>query len=320
MTMKKVKWGILGPGTIAQQFASDFQFASHGELVAVASRNKERSEAFAKEYGIPKSYDSYESLFNDSDLDAIYIATPHNFHLGQASAALRAGKSVLCEKPLTVSPAECQQLQQIAADNEQYLMEAMWTYFLPPILKAQDWIREGRIGAIKHIKSDFGYPVPFDPNGRMYNPDLAGGALLDMGVYNVAMAWLFNPELPKNINVLAKKAPTNVDDDVTMSFEYEDVLATLHASFRCKLPNITYVIGDEGYIKIPEFWRTSECFLYKVDECIEHFKDPRQGGGFEFEITSASKDILEGKKESSVIPLRTSLTFQELMAEVRSKC
>lgn len=318
--MRKIKWGILGPGVIARQFAHDFQFSKYGELISVASRSKERSEKFAKEYDIPKHYGNYEDLYTDPDIDIIYVATPHNFHFEQSKAALTAGKSVLCEKPLTISPAECEDLIAIANSSDKYLMEGMWTYFLPALIKAQEWISKGHIGTIRHVKSNFGYAKPFEPNGRMYNPDLAGGALLDMGCYTIAMAWLFCKTDPKNIHVVAHKAPTGVDDDVSVVFEYDnDVIANLNTSFRCKMPNWTYIIGDQGYIGIPDFWRASECYLYKGEKLVKHYIDNRQGYGFNFESDAASLDLMEGKKQSDIMTHAYSLKLQEHMYEVMKR-
>jgi len=317
--MEIIKWGILGPGIIANQFAHDFRYVTNGVLSAVASRSAERAGEFAKKYQIPKAYDSYQDLFQDPEIDAIYIATPHTFHYQQTLDAFDAGKAVLCEKPITTNPGDCRRLIEKSISTGNYLMEGMWTYFLPAVLKAQQWISEGRIGTIKHLKSEFGYPVPYDSQSRMYNPDLAGGSLLDMGVYTIAMAWLFLKEDPKDISVISRKAPSGVDNDVLMMLEYEDAAATLHSAFRCKLHNATFVIGDQGYITLPDFWRAKECLLYLGEECVEHFKEPRESFGFDYEIEAVSKDLLENKKESDRMPLATSQVLQEHMKEVMAR-
>ncbi len=318
--MESIKWGIISTGNIAHSFTQDFKFVNNGELVAVASRSKEKATQFANQYNIPKAYGDYDNLFEDDEIDAIYVATPHNFHFDNSSNALKAGKAVLCEKPITVNPQECRDLIDLSQTTGNYLMEALWTYFLPAILKAQEWVKEGKIGDIKHIKADFGNPVPFDPESRMYSPDLAGGALLDMGIYPIALAWLFLKKDPDNISVISKKAPTGVDDDVTMLFDYVDVTATLTTSFRCKLPNCAYIIGDKGYIRIPDFWQAKECFLYNnVDKCVEHYVDDRKSIGLNFEIDTVNSDLLNYKKESEVMPLSYSLKLQEHMGLVMKK-
>ncbi|MDN5217104.1 Gfo/Idh/MocA family oxidoreductase [Fulvivirgaceae bacterium BMA12] len=315
--MRKINWGIISTGTIAHSFALDFKHVQEGNLIAVASRSMDKAREFANQYDIDTAYSSYEALYNDPRIEAVYIATPHNFHLKNASDALRAGKAVLCEKPLTVSPGECKQLIQLANLTGNYLMEAMWTYFLPPILKAQEWVKSGLIGAIKHIKADFGYAVPFDACGRMYNPGLAGGALLDMGIYPIAAAWLFYRKDPLSWHVIARKATTGVDNDVVMLLRYEDEVASLTTSFRSKLPNYLYIIGTKGYIQIPDFWRARECLLYLGEECTRHYIDPRTSAGFNFEIDAVNRDILHGRKESGIMPHAYSLKFQEMMEQVR---
>lgn len=317
--MKKVKWGIISTGRIAGEFASDFKYVDNAELVAVASRSQESADAFAKRHGIPKAYDSYQKLYEDPEVEAIYVATPHNFHFENSRDALAHDKAVLCEKPITIHPAQFEELRAFAKEKNQYLMEGMWTYFHPAIQKAQQWVADGRIGQLVQVKADFGYAVPFDPKGRMYNPDLAGGALLDMGIYPIAMAWLFLRKDPKEILVTCHKASTGVDDDVNILFDYGNETANLATSFRSKLHNNLFVIGTEATIRIPFFWKASECFLYKGDEQIDHFDDGRDSIGFNHELQAVSQDILDGKKESAIMPHTNSAKFQELMTKVMAK-
>lgn len=314
--MKKVKWGIISTGRIAHDFASDFQYVENAELVAVASRSGEKSRQFADRFRISKAYSSYEALYIDSDVDAIYVATPHNFHFQNSIDALGAGKAVLCEKPLTVNLQEFEQLVSFAHNSKRYLMEGMWTYFLPAIRKAQEWIAAGRIGEVKQVKAEFGYPVPFDPKGRMYNPELAGGSLLDMGIYPIAMAWLFIPKVPQDIKVVSRKAKTEVDLDVTMLFDYGDEVANLASSFRHKLFNHLFIVGTQGFIQVPNFWKADECILYEEDTEIDRFQDGRKSIGFNFELEAMSADILNGRQQSSIMPHAHSRRFQELIQRV----
>ncbi|NMM47546.1 Gfo/Idh/MocA family protein [Marinigracilibium pacificum] len=315
--MKKIKWGIVGPGRIAHQFASDIKFSKYGEITAVASNNKNRADDFAKQYKIPSTFYNYSDLYNSPDVDAVYVATPHNFHFKNSSDALNAGKAILCEKPLTVNPEEAIELFETAKSNNQYLIEGMWTYFLPAIIKAQEWINEGRIGEVLTVKSDFGYPKPFDPKSRLFNPELAGGSLLDMGIYTLAMARLFMKDDPMKIDIFGHRAPTGADDEVNMLFHYSNSRsASLHTSFRSKLNNHTYIIGEEGYIDIPDFWRAKSCSLFKVEEKVDEYFDNRKGKGFEFEIDAVSMDILENRKTSEVIPPETSIFFQKQMQTI----
>lgn len=314
MATKKVRWGIIGAGRIAGSFARDIRFVRRAEIVAVASRSLDNATEFARRHDIDRAYGGYETLLADPTVDAVYVATPHAQHLANASAALQAGKAVLCEKPLTLNPPECRMLMEVAGETGGYLMEGMWTYFLPAIQKAVAWVRAGRIGRIRHVQADFGYPqLPYDPARREYDAMLGGGCLLEMGIYPVAFAWLLQQTDPEEIRTLARYAPNGVEDDLVMLWRYPDSTATLGTSFRCKLRNWAYVIGDEGYIAIPDFWRAGEAMHYRLDECVEHFRDGRGSLGFDYEISAVVEDLLAGRRESLVMPLSVSLKFQEHM-------
>ena len=317
--MRKIRWGILSTGRIAHQFAQDFPYVPNGELVAVGSRATASAAAFAEQYQIPHAHGSYQALFADPDVDAVYIATPHTLHYQNTLDAFEAGKAVLCEKPFTTTPEACRSLIRQARATDAYVMEAMWTYFLPAIRKARDWVDQGRIGPIKHIKADFGYPLPYDPLRREYHAGLAGGALLEMGIYPVALAWLFMQADPQGIEVVARRAPNGVEDDVVMLFTYPGAVATLATSFRCKLQNWAYIIGADGYIAIPDFWRANQCSLYRLDERIDHYQDNRRSLGFNYETVAVNDDLLQEKPQSSVVSWADSLKFQEHMARVRAQ-
>lgn len=312
-----MRWGLLATGSICQQFARDLPHVPGAQLTAVASRNSGRAADFAERFGFAKSFGSYEELLAEPDVDIIYIGTPHSEHLAHATAAMHAGKHVLCEKPLTVTAGESRELIAVQQETRRYLMEAMWTWFLPALRTAQEWIAAGKIGELRHIKADFGYPQRFDAKGRMYNPDLAGGCLLDMGVYPIALAWLMHKAMPDAIYVSGRKAPSGVDDDFSAVFEYADHTATLGSSFRCKLQNWAYLIGTDGYIAIPDFWRADQAMLFELDTCVEHFKDDRNHQGFAFEAIAAQQDIADGKHQSDVVSLGDSVAIQELMGAVR---
>lgn len=319
--MQKIKWGIISTGRIANKFASDFSHVKNGELLAIASREMSKASEFAANYNIPKAFGSYSELFDDPEIDAIYVATPHNFHKQNTLDALKGGKAVLCEKPITVNPEEFDAVRAEAQSSGNYLMEGMWTYFLPAIQKAKKWVSEGRIGRVRHITANFGFQAPFDPQRRLFDPDLAGGSLLDVGIYPIAIAWLFIKEDPKEIIAKASKAGTGVDDDVVMLFEYPDTIASLHCSIKYQLFNHAIIIGEEGYIQIPDFWQAEACFLFKGKENIleDHFKAPRQSVGFDYEIESMNADLLGKRTESKIMPLDFSQKLQEHMKAVMEK-
>lgn len=317
--MKTLKWGILSTGKIAHRFATDIQFADNAEVAAVASRSMEKARTFAAEFDIPKYYGSYEDLCQDPEVEAVYIGTPHNFHLENSLLAIENGKPVLCEKPVTISPDELEKLIAAAEQQHVFLMEGMWTYFLPAVTTAKKWVDEGRVGKIRHVKAEFGFSVPFDPDGRLYNPDLAGGVLYDMGIYPIAITWLILGKKPKSIELYSHIASTGVDDDVFCTFHYDEYYAHLHASFRAKLGNRALIMGEKGTIEIPDFWEAGEAILYDGREVIDHYHDPRNGRGFEYQITKVSEDIMNGKTESEVVPFSTSRYFQEQIDAILKK-
>jgi predicted dehydrogenase len=314
--MKKVRWGILGAGRIARQFAADIRFAPAAELHAVGARQGPRAISFAREFGIPAAHASYEALLSDPDVDAIYVATPHSFHLEQSLAAIRAGKAVLCEKPLTTSPDDCRTLARAAHDQDTYLMEALWTAFLPSIQKAREWLDDGRIGELVQLRADFGFSAEFNPRDRLWNPALAGGAMLDIGIYPVAFNRLMLGRGPDDVISVIRKASTGVDDEVFSIFKTGDVTSVLSCSFKCNLANTGSVIGTKGRIDLPYFWRSTSAFLYENDTLTEEFVDDRRGDGFEFEIEAASQDILDGRLQSETVPHSLSLALQDDMARI----
>ena len=290
--------------------------------MAISSRSQESADAFAQQYDISRAYAGYDTLLEDPEVDAIYIASPHTMHFKDTLDAIQAGKHVLCEKPFTINPEESRKLFDIAAQSSVFVMEAMWTFFLPAIQKAQEWLEQGRIGKLRQIKADFGYPqLPFDPNRREYNVEFAGGCLLEMGIYQVSLAWLFMQQDPVGIQTSVHKAPNGVEDDVVMLFDYADstegATATLATSFRSKLRNWAYIIGEEGYIAIPNFWRANECSLYHLDTRIDHFNDGRESLGLNYETIAAAEDILAGRQQNNTMPWSNTIRFQEHMQRVK---
>ena len=318
-TMNKIRWGIVGAGRIAHTFAKDMSATRDGVVQAVAARSRSSASTFAGQYGIPTAHEGYNALYDDADIDAVYVATPHTYHLQNASDALRAGKAVLCEKPITVNATECQRLIDVANQSSTYLMEAMWTWFLPAILTAKEWVDAGRIGDIVQIQSDFGYPLEYSPDKREYDATLAGGCLLEMGVYPVALTALFADSDPDSISVVSRHAPNGVEDDVVATFRYADFVATLGTSFRAKLRNWAYIVGTDGYVAIPNFWCAGECQLWVIDNMVDHYSDNRTTNGFNYQVDAVNDDLAAGRKESAVVPLAASLRFQEHMDRIRSE-
>ncbi|GLR69872.1 Gfo/Idh/MocA family protein [Agaribacter marinus] len=309
--MQKIKWGIVSAGRICSKFCSDLIHVEDAEIVAVAARNLDSAEKFAKQYGIKKAYEGYQTMFDDPEIDVVYIGTPHTLHFENARDAILAGKHVLCEKPLVVSPAQCKTLCDLAKEKNVFLMEAMWTYFLPAIQKAKEWLTQGRIGKVHHIKIDFGYPMAYAPDSREFSAELAGGCLFDMGIYPLAVAWFLLEKDLSNLHVFNENAPNGVDQDVIIIADCGDTKASLAASFKSNLQNAAHIIGDKGIIAIPHFSRATTCELYDGDDCVDKFVDERKTYGYDFEAKEVMKQIRLGKIESSIMPHSTSLKLQE---------
>ena len=316
-----IRWGIVGAGRISKAFANDIQHTDHAELVAVASRNFGSANTFANEFSIPIAYGSYDELFASPDVDAVYIATPHTYHKQHSIAALRADKHVLCEKPATITPQELEQVIAVAKTEKRYFMEGMWTYFLPVIRKTQEWVQADRIGTLHHIRADFGFPLPYDPNLREYDKNLAGGCLFEMGIYPIAMAWLFLKQNPDSQHVWHHTAENGVEDDVAVLNSYNKNTATaqLSTSFRCKLPNYLTLIGDKGLISISDYWGAREAKLYQQEQCIDRFSEPRSHHGFNHQIEYVSQELLAGKLQPNGVNWDDSRAFQRHMAAIKNK-
>lgn len=318
-TKTKIRWAILGAGKIANAFAKDFPLMQNAELAAVASGDKERAANFSKEYHIPKAI-SHDELYNSNEIDAVYIATTHNFHFEQALKCLQSGKAVLCEKPITVNDSEFKKLMAVSKEKNVFLMEAMWTYFLPAMQKAKQWLDEGRIGKLKVLQADFAFPMEKNIEGRMYNPNLAGGALLDLGIYPIAMSYYFTNTVPAKITASGILTNTGVDERLGMIFQYENCTADLFTSMVNRMDNTFKLFGEDGYIEIPDFWKAGSVKLFdKEFNPVETFEDNRTAHGFIFEMQHANDMVMAGNIESPVIPHSRSNDIQETMTEVRKQ-
>lgn len=307
----------MGAGKIAHSFAKDFPAVNNASLVAVAARDKKRSEAFAREYDLPLFY-NYEELYTSPEIDAVYVATTHNFHYEQCIECMMHGKSVMCEKPITLNDRQFKELAKIAKEKQVFLMEAMWTCFLPPVLKAKEWLNEGRIGSLKVIEANFGFPMEKNLTGRLYNINLAGGALLDLGVYPVAFASYFMNKKPATVIASGVLTETGVDERTGIILQYGEVTATLFTSMVNIMTNKAVLYGEKGYIEIPGFFKATSAILYDDHHnLIEKFEDGRTTKGYNFEIQHVTNLLLEGKIESDIVTHSLSNDVQEIMTEVR---
>lgn len=315
--MKKVRWGIVGPGIIANRFATAIKNVDCAELVAVASTNKERGEAFAEKYGIPQVFCGYEALAQSDAVDVVYIATPHSHHKQVAELFMNAGKHVLCEKPICVNAEQARELQKCARKNSVFLMEAMWTQFLPAIKEAQAIVDSGRIGEVMGVEADFCYHMPRQKN-RVYLNELAGGSVLDVGIYSLHFAALFLGFAPEKILAVAD-TDGQIDIHAVMLLKYKNgAIANVSTAVGLKKPETAYVYGTKGQIRLPRFYGATELYVTTA-EGEEHIVKDCLGNGFEEEIIEACRCIASGKLQSDEWPMEKSIIMLEQMDEIRAQ-
>lgn len=315
----EINWGIIGTGQIARKFAEDYPAVSDGKILAVASRTMDKAESFADEFQIERAYGNYNDLVKDPDVHAVYIATPHSHHFEHSMLAMQHDKAVLCEKAVALNSAELKQMTEMARERNVLFMEAMWTYFLPPVKRAMQWIWDDEIGKVQLIKADFGFSMPFDPESRVFNPYLAGGALLDVGIYPIALASLIMQKGPGEIQVISKKGKSSVDVTTAMTFLYDnDVIARLDCSVENHTSHEAWIYGSHGHIYIPDFWRAKKAYLETPEQKIT-YEDPRSTAGYNYEIEEMNRLIREGKTESQVMPFVNSFLNMGIMDKIREK-
>lgn len=320
MKDRKIRWGIMGAGNISRKFASDLAESRRAELVAVASRSIERAKKFAKEFEISRTYGNYEEFVQDQDVDIVYIGTLHPMHKEGMLLCLKAGKAVLCEKPFTMDANEAEQIIQIARAQKTFVMEAMWTRYLPAIVQTRKWIEEGRIGEVKTMTANFGFNIGWNPASRLLNKKMGGGALLDVGVYPVSFASMIFRQQPANMMSSAHIGKTGVDERFSALFEYsENRTALFSAAVRLKLANDAFIYGTEGYIQLPDFYSARSAFLFRSDGVTEEFNDHRQSHGYIFEAEEAMQCFLEGRQESPLMPLDETLNIMKTMDSMRNQ-
>lgn len=316
---ERVRWGILGPGIIAHKFVAGLSVIPDAEVVAVGSRSKDRANAFADEYGIRHRYGSYQELASDPDVDVIYVATPHTFHKEHTLLCLNAGKPVLCEKPMAVNAQEVAEMIQVAREKNLFLMEAMWTRFLPVWVKVRELLADGVIGEPRMLAADFGFRAPIDPEHRLFNPSLAGGALLDVGVYTVSLAFMVFGRAPDDIATLAHLGETGVDEQGAYIFRYENgELAVLTSAVTTNTPQEARIMGTEGSIYVPNFWQATSLRLEIPGMEPENVELPSSGNGYNFEALEVMRCLRAGKQESDTMPLAESLEIAEIMDRIRA--
>ncbi|MDU4419656.1 MAG: Gfo/Idh/MocA family oxidoreductase [Clostridium perfringens] len=298
--MKKLKWGILGPGNINRNFAQALNRVN-GEVYAVASRNKERAEKFARENNVKKAYGSYDEIIKDKDIDVVYIATPHSNHYEYIIKSLNNNKHVLCEKAITVNEKELEEALKIAREKNLVLEEAMTLFHMPLYEKVIKKINNEDLGKVNMVQVSFGSFKEYDENNRFFNLDLAGGALLDIGTYALSFARYFLSSMPEEILSTVKKAKTGVDEESGIILKTkEDEIATISLAFRSKMPKRGIVSCDNGFIIIDNFPRANKATINYLDGAVEVIECGEEEKALDYEVIFMEERIKENKESNSI--------------------
>ena len=325
--MKQVKWGIVGTGNIAAQFAEGLQQVEHAQIYAVASRSIDSAKAFAQRFDIPKCYGSYAEMAMDTELEIIYIGTPHPQHYENVMLFLEAGFAVICEKPLGVNAAQTEKMIAKAREKKVFLMEGMWTRFFPAFRQALDWVRSGRIGQQKMLEASFGYDGGSNKKQWRFSHDMAGGALLDVGIYPLAMAFAMFGADPAQVTAAAYIV-NGVDEYNSFTFTYADGrIAVLASGIGLKLDNRVFIGGSDGAVMLGEGWWHSSRAEFaprgKADTGIsperDVFEHPYPASGFQFEARAVQQHVLDGKTEAPEMPLDETLKIARMMDRIRAE-
>ena len=320
--MNKFGWCFIGTGSITERVMKDLTRTDGGYAAAVWSRNPENAKKFAAKYGaVP--YKDAEGAILDRNVKAVYVSTVHPAHKTYTVRALKLGRPVLCEKPLAMNRAEAQEMVSTAQENGVYLLDALWTRHNPVIKQALAWVKEGRIGKVRSLAASFSFFHAFNPASRLHSPELGGGALLDVGVYVIAMARFLFETAPAAISADADFSPLGVDTLCAMQFQYRDkAIARLFCGVSAEEPQDARIAGEAGHIIIPQFWAPKSAQLYTGGK-TETYTPAFPGEGYQFQFDAAQTDILAGKKENALIPHQMSLDIMGLidsvMAIIRGK-
>lgn len=313
------RWGILGTGDIARQFADGIDALPDAVVAAVGSRSQDTAAAFGKRHGIERCHGSYEALAADPDVDAIYIGTPHPLHKANTILCLESGKHVLCEKPFAVNRGEAEAMIAVAREKQLFLMEAMWTRYLPSTEKVREWLAEGAIGEVRMFEGSFGFRADWNEESRLLDPSLAGGALLDVGVYPIAFAHMVFGGAPDRITGMAHLGDTGVDEQSAYVLGFPGGgLAVLSAAVRTETPQDATVMGTDGMIHLESpFWRSKKVTITGARE--ETAECPYIGNGYSHEAQHVAECVRAGKLESDIMPHSETLAIMDTMDTLRAQ-
>ena len=318
---RSIRWGIIGTGQIAKHFARGLQVIADAELVAVGSRSIDTANVFGDAFDVPRRYGSYAELVADAEVDVVYVSTPHPDHVASTILCLEAGKPVLCEKPFAINVDEAKRMVDLARAKGLFLMEAMWTRYRPTMVKVRELLEGGAIGEPRFLSANIGWKSDFDPESRLYNPDLGGGALLDGGVYPVSFAsMVLGP--PSAIASVASLGETGVDEQEAIALAYPSgAVASLGVTIQASPISIGLILGTEGRIEIHHDWHRPEGLTYTpYGGESQRFDFPQtEGNGYQYEAMEVARCLREGLLESPVMPLDESLQIMLTMDTLRAQ-
>ena len=319
--MRTYNWAILGLGNIAHKFAKDLALVPGARLHAVASRSLAKARAFATDFGVPHAVGCYEDLLAVPGLDVVYIATPHSEHCAHTLLCLRAGLPVLCEKAFAQNAGQARDMIRAAREGRVFLMEAFWTRFFPAIAQALALVAAGHIGEVKHLVADFGFAAPYQPEGRLFNPALAGGSLLDVGVYPLFISQLFLGE-PMAVGAVAALSPTGVDLNCAVSLVYPGgATASLFSTIAVETDNRCVLYGTQGQLQLlGRFHAPTGVRLQRNGaEVPQAMPAPTLGHGYYYEAVHVQECLAHGQLESPLLPLEFSLRLMQQLDAVRQQ-
>jgi predicted dehydrogenase len=316
----RIRWGILGTGYISRKFAEALTFVPDAELVAIGSRTRNKAEAFAKEYHVPNAHSSYQALVDDAKVDVVYVGTVNTLHRENCLAALRAGKPVLCEKPFMVNSFEAEEVIACAREEKLFLMEALWTRYIPAFIRARQMWESGVIGEVRVVMSDFGFICDHTPPAPLYDPLLAGGSMLDVGAYPISLAHIAFGE-PDSISSLASIGLTGVDEQTGMLFGYQGGQIGLgYSSFDVESPQEATILGTKGHIRIHSpFFCPSRFTLTLNGKEPQTFTVPYIGNGWNYEAVEVIECLRSEKLESHLASHQDTLTLIRTMDRIRTQ-
>ena len=321
--MDTIRWGIMGTGNIAHKFARGLALLPDAEVVSVGSRRQETADAFGDEFSVPHRHASYDALVGDGDVDVVYVSTPHTFHRDNTLLALEAGKHVLCEKPFAINARQARDMVEAARDKGRFLMDAVWSRFLPTHVRAREILASGVLGEIRMVHADFGFRGTVDPRQRLFNPELGGGALLDVGIYDVQLASMVFGEAPTEIAALTSIGSTGVDEQSAMLLEYSGGrMAQLSCAIRTTTHHEASFFGTEGRLRLEApWWRGTALTVWMRPgpEGGETSHHPYEGNGYQHEAAEVMACLRAGKLESDIMPLDETLSLMETLDAVRAQ-